>query len=102
MGAMDTINAFSAAYNAQQWDKAASYLTDDFTVSDDNGTEGKQEFLAGAKAWFAGAPDYHVATENPRVEGDTVYSTIHGTGTQTKPLAFPGMPPIPATGKHFS
>jgi predicted ester cyclase len=102
MGHLDTVNAFTAAYNAQQWDKAASYLTDDFTLSNGAESEGKREFLEGAKVWFAGAPDYHVAVENPRVEGETVYGLMRGTGTQTKPLAFPGMPPIPATGKRFT
>ncbi len=102
MGHLETVNAFDAAFNAQQWDRAASYLTDDFTVSDGKETEGKQEFLAEAKAWFAGAPDYHVTIENPRVDGDTVHSVLRSTGTQTQPLVFPGMSAIPATGKRFT
>ena len=102
MGHLDTVNAFDTAFNAQQWDKAASYLTDDFTLSDGKETEGKREFIEGAKVWFAGAPDYHVTVDNLRVEGDAVYGVMRATGTQTKPLAFPGMPPIPATGKRFA
>ncbi len=102
MGHIETVNAFNAAYNAQQWDKAASYLTDDFKLSDGKETEGKREFLEGAKVWFAGAPDYQVTLENQRVDGDIVHSAMRATGTQTKPLTFPGIPAIPATGKRFT
>ena len=102
MGHIETVNAFNAVFNAQQWDRAASYLTDDFKLSDGTETEAKQQFLDGAKVWFAGAPDYQVALENMRVDGDTVHAGMRATGTQTKPLAFPGMPAIPATGKRFT
>jgi hypothetical protein len=36
------------------------------------------------------------------VDGDTVHGAMRATGTQTKPLAFPGMPAIPPTGKRFT
>jgi hypothetical protein len=49
MGHIETVTAFNAAFNAQQWDKAASYLTDDFKLSDGTDMEGKREFIEGAK-----------------------------------------------------
>lgn len=106
MGVLDTFNAFLAAFNAQQWDKAASYLTDDFTITTSQGAHsesaGTQQFLAEFKAMFAAAPDFHSTFANPRVDGNTVHGTLQSTGTQTKPIVLPDMPQIPATGKHFT
>jgi len=96
-------NAFTTALNAQQWDTVANYLADDFTFT--GGTAGaldKQGYIALQKANFAAAPDYHAAIENVRDAGDTGYSTVIVSGTQTQPLALPGLPAIPATGKRFS
>jgi predicted ester cyclase len=103
MGAIETGNAFVAALNAQQWDAVANYLTDDFTSTGNTPQPlGKQEFIGFQKIWFAGMPDYHVASENVRADGNAVHSTTRVTGAQTKPLVFPGLPPIPATGKRVT
>jgi predicted ester cyclase len=102
MGALDIANALNAAVNAQRWDEAATYLTDDFVFSGVTPQPaGKMEFIAGQQAWFAAAPDWHIALENLSESGDTVQGTSHITGTQTGTLALPGMPPLPATGKRF-
>ena len=102
MGALDTVNAFNAALNAQQWDAVASYLTDDFVFSGVTPQPvGKQEFIAGQQAWAAGAPDWHIALENLSERGDTIHGVSHITGAHTGTLALPGMPPIAATGRHF-
>ncbi len=103
MGAIEMGNAFVAAFNAQQWDAVANYLTDDFTSTGVAPQPlGKPEFIAFQKIWFAGVPDYHVTSENPRADGNAVHSTTRVTGTQTKPLVFPSLSPIPATGKRFT
>jgi hypothetical protein len=103
MGHVEMGDAFVAALNAQQWDTAANYLADDFTYSSPAfGSLGKQVFLALQKAWFAAAPDYRGTWKLSREDGDTVYGTTGMEGTQTKPLALPSLPPIPATSKRFS
>src|SRR5262245_46828082 len=103
MGAVEIVTAFNATMNAQQWDVAAGYLTDDFTFS---GTTpqplGKQAFLATQQQWLAGVPDWHVMLESLREEGNTVQASVRITGTQTNTLTLPGQPALPATGKHFS
>ncbi len=99
MGRLDTINAFTAAFNAQRWDAVANYLADDFTWM---GPGGKQGFLTAQKVWFAAAPDYHATVENAREDGDAVHYTLTMAGTQTNTLTLPGRPPIAATGKRFS
>lgn len=45
---------------------------------------------------------YRVTWTNARDQGDTVRGATGLTGTQTKPLTLPNVPPIPATGKRFS
>ena len=102
MGVLDTVAAFNDAINTQQWSEAARYLTDDFVFSGVTPQPvGKQEFIAGQQQWAAAAPDWHVALENLRVDGNTVQATSHITGTQTNTLTLPGQPPLPATGRHF-
>ena len=63
---------------------------------------GTQGYIDGQKAWFAGAPDFHIAFENLREDGAAVKADVRITGTHTQALALPGMPPIPATGKSFA
>lgn len=103
MGNIDLANALTEALNSHQWDTLTRLLTDDFTFS--GGTPqplGKQAFIAGQQQWATGVPDWHVAQENVREEGNTVRAMSRITGTHTNTLALPMMPPIPATGKHFS
>jgi predicted ester cyclase len=103
MGAIDIVTAFNNALNAQQWDTAASYLTDDFTFSGVTPQPlGKMEFLAGQRQWIAGVPDWRITLEELREEGNSVRATAHITGVHTNTLALPGQPPLPATGKQFS
>ena len=102
MGALETVTAFNDAMNAQRWEDAARYLTDDFAVAGLTPQPlGKQGFIAGQQAWAAAAPDWHVTLENLRMEGDTVLANPRFTGTHTGTLALPGQPPVPATGRHF-
>jgi predicted ester cyclase len=103
MGALETMRAFNEAVNAQQWDRVAGYLTEDFVFSGITPQPvGKQGFIEGQKAWFAGVPDWHVTPENLREEGGTVKADTRITGTHTGVLALPGMPPIPPTSKSFA
>ncbi|HEV2238219.1 MAG TPA: nuclear transport factor 2 family protein [Ktedonobacterales bacterium] len=102
MGALETVTAFNDAINAQRWDDVARYLTDDFVFAGMTPQPvGKPEFIAGQQAWAAAVPDWHVALENLRMEGNTVLANPRFTGTHTSTLALPGQPPVPATGRHF-
>jgi predicted ester cyclase len=103
MGNIDTAMALSDALNSHQWDTLSSLLTDDFTFFGATPQPiGKQGFIAGQQQWVAGVPDWHITEENVHEEGNTVLATSRITGTHTNTLALPMMPPIPATGKHFS
>src|SRR5262249_34240267 len=100
--AIETMQAFAEAVNAQQWDRIAGYLTEDFTFRGVTPQPvGKHGFIESQKAWFAGVPDWHLTPENLREEGGVVKADTRITGTHTGVLALPGMPPIPPTGKTF-
>jgi predicted ester cyclase len=102
MGAFETLFALSDALNAQDWDEVARELTDDFVCSGATPQPvGKQEFIAGQQQLAAAAPDWRVMQEYAHVEGNTVQVTSHITGTHTHTLALPGLPAVPATGRHF-
>jgi predicted ester cyclase len=103
MGALETVRAFNDAVNAQQWDRVAGYLTEDFIFSGVTPQPvGKQGFIDGQKAWAAGVPDWHVTLQNLGEEGGVVKADTRITGTQTQLLSLAGMPPIPPSGKSFA
>jgi len=103
MGALETVRAFNEVVNAQQWDRVAGYLTEDFVFSGVTPQPvGKQGFIEGQKAWAAGAPDWHVALENLREEAGVVKADTRISGTHTGILTLPAMPSIPPTGKSFA
>jgi hypothetical protein len=76
MNKIDTVKAFSEALDARDFNKAASYLADDFV--------------------FAGPV--------PQPIGKQAFIAVQITGTHTRGLVLPmpGIPPIPATGKSVS
>jgi hypothetical protein len=106
MGQRDNGAAYFAALSGQQWDKVEDILADDFqwavTTNVMANTISKQAYIASQKALFAGMPDYRVAWQPSREEGDSVYGVIRITGTHTNPISLmPGQPPLPPTGKHI-
>jgi hypothetical protein len=65
---------------------------------------GKQEFLAVQSAFQRAFPDWSFHSHDEKEQGDTVRTAVQITGTHTRDLVvpLPGMPPLPATGKHVS
>lgn len=62
---------------------------------------GKREFLGAMKSQLDAFPDY---SENPgdiAEAGDIVHFVAHVTGTHMGVLTFPGLEPIPATGRRI-
>ncbi len=105
MSKTDITNAFSAALEAQDFDKAAYYLSDDFTLSGPTPQPvGKQEFLAIQRAVESAFPDWSFNVHDVREQGENVIGAVHITGTHTRDLVLPipGIPTIPATNKTIS
>jgi predicted ester cyclase len=105
MNAIETVQATLAAIEACDWERARSYLTDDFTFG------GAVPELVGPDVWlgvhrsFAAAmPDFSFNARGLHDENGNVAGQFQLTGTQTRELALPmpGFAPIPPTGKRVS
>jgi predicted ester cyclase len=101
----ETVKAFAAALEAREFDKAASYLTDDFIFSGPMPQPiGTREFIAVQSAFEDAFQDWSFNSHDEIEEGDKVVAAVQITGTQTRDLVLPmpGMPTIPATNKKVS
>lgn len=101
----ETIKSFSAALEAREFEKAASYLTDDFVFKGPVPMPvGKQEFIAIQRAFESAFEDWSFNSHNEVEQGDKVVAAVQITGTHTQDLVLPmpGMPTIPATHKKIS
>ena len=103
MSAIDVVMTLTNALNAQQWEAAASSLTDDFTATGLAPiTLSKQMLIAGEQAWHASSPDRRARLDQVREEDGVVKATLTVEGTQTNVLSLQNIPPVPASGKHYS
>jgi predicted ester cyclase len=94
-----------AAFEAGQFDKAAGYFADNFVLTGPTPQPvGKKEFVGLQSALVQAFPDWKFNAQDYHTQGDTVTVKMHITGTHTHTLAslMPGLPEVPATGKHFS
>jgi hypothetical protein len=101
----ETVKAFSAALEARDFDRAASYLTDDFVFRGPVPQPiSKQEFIAIQSAFENAFEDWSVNSRDEVEQDDTVIAAVQITGTHTRDLVLPmpGMPPILATNKRVS
>ncbi len=101
----ETAKAFSAALESRDFDRAASYMTDDFVFSGPVPQPiGKQEFIAVQSAFEDAFQDWSFNSHDEVEQGDKVVAAVQITGTHTRDLVLPmpGMPPIPATNKRVS
>ncbi len=105
MNAGDIVRELYSTLEAQQFDKALSMLTDDFTFSGATPQPlNKQQWIGVIRAMKAAIPDWSFGYKGTKVDGDYVEGTVSITGTQTGTLTLPmpGMQPIPATGKKVA
>jgi predicted ester cyclase len=105
MSKVDTVKAFAEALEARDFNRAASYLTDDFVLTGPTPQPvGKQEFIAIQSAFQNAIQDWKFNSHDEVEQGDKVIAATQITGTQTHELVvpIPGMPTIPATGKRIS
>ena len=105
MNAIDVVKAGLAASEAGQTSKFASLLTDDMVFAGPVPQPvGKHEFVGLMTAMVAGMPDWKFNATDFKQNGNQVTATLQITGTQTRELnlPMPGLPKLPATGKHVS
>jgi hypothetical protein len=105
MGKVDTVKALVDAIEAQEWSKATSYLTEDFTFSGavPQPISGEQ-WMGVHRALAAAFSDFDLHFQEAREESGKVFGKVQLSGDHTGELRLPipGIPVVPATGKHFS
>lgn len=103
MSNLDLVQATMRAFATGDVATADQLLTDDFTFSGPVPQPlNKQTFLGFLQGIHAALSDWNFNATDWREEGDRVYATFHISATHTGTLAvIPGVPPVPATGKHF-
>jgi predicted ester cyclase len=105
MNKIDTVKAFSEALDARDFNKAASYLADDFVFAGPVPQPiSKQAFIAVQSAFENAFQGWSFNSHDEVEQGEKVVAAVQITGTHTRDLVLPmpGMPRIPATGKRVS
>jgi hypothetical protein len=105
MGKVDKVQAVIDAIEAQEWSKATSYLTEDFTFSGAVPQPISAEQWMGVHSALAAAfSNFNLHFQEAREESGKVFAKVQLTGDHTGELRLPipGIPVVPATGKHFS
>ena len=86
------ISAFSAALEVRDFEQAATYLADNFTLSGPTPQPvGKHEFLAIQSAFQRAFPDWKFNLHEAEEQGDIVTGAVQITGTHTEDLVLAGI-----------
>ncbi|HLQ29706.1 MAG TPA: nuclear transport factor 2 family protein [Ktedonobacteraceae bacterium] len=104
---IETVTAFLAALNANDFHTVETYLGDTFVLHGNLSKQpGKYVFLGLFMGLAYGFPDYSFQTEHVSVVDSTIEATVQFMGTHTGllnlSLAVPGLPAIPPTDKKLS
>ena len=104
---IETVTAFLAALNANDFHTVETYLGDTFVLHGNLSKQpGKYVFLGLFMGLAYGFPDYAFNLQHVCVAGGTVEAIVQFTGTHTGnlilSLVIPGLPAIPPTDKKLS
>ncbi|HEY7834796.1 MAG TPA: nuclear transport factor 2 family protein [Ktedonobacterales bacterium] len=105
MNAVETLQAVIGDIEANDFVRARGLLADDFVFGGAVPEPiGPDAWLGIHKAFNAAMPDFRFNASNYRDDNGAVTLQVQITGTQTRELVLPipGMPAIPATGKHVA
>ena len=80
-------------------DKIAGTVADDLAFVTSTRILDKQQFLSMLRALYAGFPDWRYEQDAPEDRGDMIAVKWRQGGTHTGTFVFPGLAPMPATGR---
>jgi predicted ester cyclase len=83
-------------------DRIAAAVADDLAFVTPTRTLNKEEFLQMLRALYAGFPDWHYDRDEPERRGDVIAIKWRQGGTHTGTFAWPGLEPVPATGRSVT
>jgi predicted ester cyclase len=100
---MTEIPAVMAAYieglKAHDVGRIASTVSDDLAFITPARILNKEQFLEMLRALYTGFPDWHYDHDEPELRGDMIAVKWRQGGTHAGTFAWPGLEPIPATGR---
>jgi predicted ester cyclase len=80
-------------------DKIAVTVADELAFVTPTRILDKQQFLSMLRALYAGFPDWHYDHDAPESRADVIAVKWRQGGTHTGTFVFPGLAPMPATGR---
>jgi predicted ester cyclase len=93
------LHSYIDGLKAHDVDRIAGTVSDDLAFVTPARTLNKEQFLRMLRALYAGFPDWRYDHDEPEIRGDVIAVRWRQGGTHTGTFAFPGLEPIPATGK---
>jgi predicted ester cyclase len=105
MKPVEIVNEFIAAMESGDVDKAATFLSDDFTMSGLTPLPMyRDQYLDTQRGILAAFPDWSYNLTDIQEEAGVIRATAHFTGTHTGDLIVPvpDLPVIKATGKRIA
>lgn len=91
--------AYIEGLRAHDVDRIAATLADDLAFVTPSRTLNNKEFLGMLRALYAGFPDWHYDHDEPEWRGEAIAVRWRQGGTHTGTFAWPGLEPVPATGR---
>jgi predicted ester cyclase len=93
------MDSYIEGLKTHDMDRIAASVSDDLTFITPVRTLNKQQFLDMLRALYAGFPDWRYDHDEPELRGDVIAVKWRQGGTHTGTFAWPGLEPIPATGR---
>jgi predicted ester cyclase len=93
------MNTYIEGLKAHDVDRIAATVADDVAFITASRTLNKEQFLGMLRALYAGFPDWHYDHDEPERRGDVIAVKWRQGGTHTETFAWPGLDPIPPTGR---
>jgi predicted ester cyclase len=93
------IDSYIRGLQTHDVDRIAAAVSHDLAFVTPARTLNKDQFLQMLRALYAGFPDWQYDHDEPEVRGNVIAIKWRQGGTHTGTLAWPGLDPIPATGR---
>jgi predicted ester cyclase len=93
------MNDYIEGLKAHDVDQIASAVSDDLAFVTPVRILNKEQFLQMLRALYTGFPDWHYDHDEPELREDMIAVKWRQGGTHTGTFAWPGLEPIPATGR---
>jgi SnoaL-like domain len=84
---------------AHDVERITATVAEDLAFVTPSRTLDKPQFLGMLRALYAGFPDWHYDHDEPEWRGDLIAVRWRQGGTHTGTFAWPGLDPVPATGR---